>query len=165
MPKATVDVSENYIVMSNSNTTSAAQNLGLLLARIPLGLYFAIDGYSRIAAPGGVSAFVKDNLGSTMRFMPEAVARGYLSALPYLEILVAIMLVFGLFQRFGAVLAAGALVMFTLTTGVNHWMAGPPFNQCLIFLGLTVALLTIGPGKISADNVFFKPKKKPAHQG
>ena len=144
-------------------TSSAAQSLGLLFARVPLGLYFGISGYNKIVATGGVTAFVNENLVSAMRFFPEHVARGYLTALPFAELLVAALLLFGLFQRIGAFLAAATLVIFTLTTGVK-WMQGPPFNQSIIFLGLTLVLLTMGPGKLSADGLLFskKPAAKPA---
>ena len=96
--------------------------------------------------------------GQGARFLPEGVARGYLTALPFAELLVGGLLLFGLFQRIGALMAALTLVMFTLLSGVK-WMQGPPFNQSIIFLGLALVLLTVGPGKLSCDGLLFSPKK------
>jgi uncharacterized membrane protein YphA (DoxX/SURF4 family) len=144
-------------------SSPAAQNLGLFLARVPLGMYFAIDGLSRIHGPGGVTGFVSANVATTSRVLPEAMARGYLTALPFAELLIGLMLAVGLYQRLGAFVAAIALGLVALTTGPNKWVYGPPFNQYLIFLGLAITLLTVGPGKLSADAMLFgnKKKKKP----
>ena len=61
----------------------------------------------------------------------------------------------------GTVMAA--IKLPSLLSGVK-WMQGPPFNQSIIFLGLTLVLLTMGPGKLSADGLLFskKPAGKPA---
>jgi uncharacterized membrane protein YphA (DoxX/SURF4 family) len=150
--------------MKNPMASTAAQSLSLLLARVPLGLYFGLAGYSKIVAHEGVGGFVTANLPTAMKYVPEHVARGYLTALPFAELLVAALLLFGLFQRIGALLASAMLVSIVLATGVK-WMQGPPFNQAIIFLGLALVLLSVGPGKLSADGLLFsnkKPSGKPA---
>jgi uncharacterized membrane protein YphA (DoxX/SURF4 family) len=143
-------------------TSPAAQSFSLLLARVPLGLYIGISGYQQITAPGGIGGFVKEHIATAMQYMPENIARGYLTAMPFAELLVAALLLFGLFQRIGALMAVCVLLSVVLATGVN-WMQGSPFNQSIVFLGLSLVLLTAGPGKISADGMLFGAKK-PAHK-
>ena len=149
--------------MKNPLSSPAAQSLSLLLARVPLGLYFGVSGYQKIIAPSGVGGFVNANLDTAMKYMPEHVARGYLTALPFAELLVAALLLFGLFQRIGALMGAAVLVSFVVASGVR-WNQGSPFNQSIILLGLTLVLLTVGPGKLSADGLLFPAGKKAAHK-
>jgi uncharacterized membrane protein YphA (DoxX/SURF4 family) len=146
--------------MKNPITSPAAQSLSLLLARVPLGVYFAVSGYHQIMSTGGVSEFVRSHLSATMQYMPEGVARGYLTAMPFAELLVGALLVFGLFQRIGAFMAAGVLFSIVLTSGVRFTATGSTSTQAIVFLGLSLVLLTVGPGKLSADGLLFGGAKK-----
>jgi uncharacterized membrane protein YphA (DoxX/SURF4 family) len=150
--------------MKNPLSSPAAQSLSLLLARVPLGVYFGVSGYHKITAPIGIGGFVNANLDAALKYMPEHVARGYLTALPFAELLVAALLLFGLFQRIGALMGAVVLFSFVMTSGLR-WNQGSPFNQSIILLGLSLVLLTVGPGKLSADGLLFPAGggKKPAH--
>src|SRR4051794_4907199 len=114
--------------MKNPLSSPAAQSLSLLLARVPLGLYFGLSGYQKITAPSGIGGFVRANLDTAMKYMPEHVARGYLTAMPFAELLVSALLLFGLFQRIGALMGAAVLVSFVMASGVR-WNQGSPFNQ------------------------------------
>ena len=135
-------------------------NFGLFLARVPLGLYFGIAGYLKVK--NGLPAFVTTYLPTAQHYLPDGVARGYLNAVPFAEMLVGALLVLGLFTRLGAFLGAVLLVSFTMATGTK-FMEGAPFNSSIVMLGLSLALLTIGPGKLSADMMLFK--RKPAGGG
>jgi uncharacterized membrane protein YphA (DoxX/SURF4 family) len=142
--------------MRNPLSSPAAMNFGLFLARVPLGLYFALSGFTKVK--NGLAAYVAANLGTAQQYMPEGVARGYLNALPFAEIFVGGLLVLGLFTRIGAFMATLILACYVWAIGVN-WMNGTtPFNNAIVPLGLSIALLTIGPGKLSADMMLFKPK-------
>jgi len=109
-----------------------------------------------------VSGFVAANLATASRYMPVNVAHGYLTALPFAELLAAALLFFGLYQRIGALLAAALMASIVIATGVK-WMQGTtPFDPCLVFLGLALLLLSTGPGKLSFDAAMSAASQKKA---
>jgi uncharacterized membrane protein YphA (DoxX/SURF4 family) len=136
-------------------------NFGLFLARVPLGLYFGLSGFMKVKT--GLGLYVASNLSTAQQYMPEGVARGYLNALPFAEIFVGALLVLGLFTRIGAFLATAILACYVWATGVHCMNGTTPFNNAIVPLGLSIALLTVGPGKLSADMLLFK--RKPAGGG
>src|SRR5436190_8356627 len=146
--------------MKNPIASPNAQNLGLFLAGVPLGVFIGVGGYTTVTC--GLKNYVDANVADALRFLPSAVARGYLAAVPFAEIFVGALVVFGLFTRIGAFLGSLLLVGFTLTGGVK-WMQAGPFNQNIVFLGMALALMTIGPGKLSADGLMFGPKGEKKH--
>jgi uncharacterized membrane protein YphA (DoxX/SURF4 family) len=131
-------------------------NLGLLLIRVPFGVYFAIAGVNKVR--GGVGGFVGGSSGMIPPFLPESIGRAYLYAVPWAELLLGVMLVLGVFTRTAAFLAALMVFSFTVAvTGIGD--GGKPFNANLIFIALLLAVTMLGPGGISVDARV--PKKKP----
>jgi uncharacterized membrane protein YphA (DoxX/SURF4 family) len=129
-------------------------DLGLLFVRVPFGLFFAIAGLNKIK--GGVSAFASGAMGTIPSYMPTALGKAYLYAVPWAELVVGAMLVIGLFTRFNAFIAALMVTSFTVAvTGI--WDGGKPFNANLIFIGVCLGLALIGPGRFSADA--FLPRR------
>jgi uncharacterized membrane protein YphA (DoxX/SURF4 family) len=137
---------------------SHAANLGLLFARIPLGLYFVLAGIGKFTADGGASSFVESNMADAMKFMPENIARNYLTALPYAEIAIGAFLIMGLVTRVVAALAVLLLVSFTLgKTGVR--MPPLPFHPNLLLLGMALCLTLCGGGWIGVDGLIFRRRR------
>ena len=131
-------------------------NLGLLLLRVPFGVYLAIAGINKVR--GGVGGFVSHGVESIPPFLPEAIGRAYLYAVPWAELLLGIMLVLGVFTRMAGFLAA--LMVFSFTVAVTGIGDPPkPFNANLIYIGLLLAVAMLGPGAISVDARV--PRKKP----
>ncbi|HEY7090522.1 MAG TPA: DoxX family protein [Tepidisphaeraceae bacterium] len=143
--------------MASPLNSTAAASLGLLCARVPMGVYFALAGLHKIT--GGIGKFVDGTIGLATKVMPEQLGRAFLTALPFAELLVGISLVFGLLGRLGGLVGSLLLISFLIAaTGVAPGSSGGPFHPNLVFLGVALLVLFAGPGKISLDNVIFKPK-------
>lgn len=147
---------------------SRNHDLALILLRVPIGLYFALAGYNKIAGPG-VVGFVSSNIENASRFMPPAVGKAYLFSLPFVELLVGLMLIVGMFTRVSAVLVFLMLVSFIIAaTGVSANIAGvvgsggPPFHANVVFLFLALAILILGPGRWAMDQLL---RNRPAGHG
>ena len=151
--------------MRNPIASSASTSLGLLLARVPLGAYFVLAGFSKFTAPGGVKAFVSHFAGAVPAWVPPVAGKYYLQAVPYAEILVGASLVLGVAGRLGGLLASLMLTSFIIAvTGVRA--ANLPFQPNVIFLGVALLVLLAGPGTVSMDRVMWgKPKRDGAGGG
>jgi uncharacterized membrane protein YphA (DoxX/SURF4 family) len=145
---------------------SPAASMGLLVARIPIGAYFIKAGIGKFTMqPNGVGSFVDHHLADAMKFLPEQWARMYLGALPYIEISLGVLLIAGLLTRAAALLMSLLLISFTL--GAAPHASGRfsdsvvlPFHPNLVFLGITLALMLCGPGRISIDGLLFRPRRR-----
>jgi thiosulfate dehydrogenase (quinone) large subunit len=137
---------------------STAASVGLLLARVPLGLYFILAGMGKfLYYPGGAAAFVQDNMPNAVKFMSENVARTYLTSLPYAEIALGAFLIMGLVTRVIAACMALLLISFTIANGIR--VPNLPFHPNLVYLGLAMALTLCGGGWISVDGLLFRPRR------
>src|SRR3954470_8330545 len=100
--------------MPNPLKSEQSSSIGLLLARLPLGLTLAYAGISKFRQPGGVGQFVDENLSRVPTFMPEKFGTYYLHAVPYAEVVLGAMLVAGLLTRVSGFLAALMLISFAI---------------------------------------------------
>ena len=136
-----------------------AADLALLLARIPLGAYFMLAGVNKVKA--GTAEFVSGAAGSIPEFLPTFLGRGYLHALPWMEIVVGVCLILGLFTRFTGLLMSLMLTSFMIAvTGVKP-AGGGPFHYNLVYLGLALCFMLVGPGRLSIDALWPARRKKP----
>src|SRR4051794_41917475 len=80
-----------------SPPSEGSANLGLFLARVPLGAWLLLSGFSRFAGKsGGVEVFVRKSLAVMPAWMPAAAGRPYLLAVPYAEIVLGAALILGI---------------------------------------------------------------------
>jgi len=122
-----------------------------------MGAFMMIYGTFKIR--GGVQNFVHSQLGNIPAWSPHDWGREYLQAVPYLEIVVGAMLVFGFLGRLAGLV--GALMMITFTIGVTGWQPkGTPFTPNFIYLGVFLMIFLVGPGRFSVDGALFKTKSK-----
>jgi uncharacterized membrane protein YphA (DoxX/SURF4 family) len=157
---------EIRMALESSTTTtvtrySMATSLGLLFARIPLGSYFIFASAAKLRM--GVDTFVNLQLQSAMKFLPEHLARTYLTYLPWVELSVGILLILGLLTRFVAAIMVLLLISFTLHTGVSGTLAPEvklPFHPNLVYLGVALAVMLCGPGWLSLDGLIFRPRRR-----
>jgi uncharacterized membrane protein YphA (DoxX/SURF4 family) len=142
--------------MKNPLATDLSSNLGLLMARIPLGLYFALAGYAHFKTQNFATQYV----AALPNWMPSEARTGYSSVLPFIEIAVGVLLIVGLTTRVGGMLAAGITALLVAGMGLS-WEANPNASQyhLLMMLGLSVVLLCVGGGKFTLDNFLFNKKK------
>src|SRR5436190_2903125 len=136
-----------------SNHTRA--NIGLFLARIPLGAYFLLAGLHKIT--GGVSGFVSFASKNLPPWMPPALGKAYLYSLPFVELITGAMVILGIFTRFNAFIQSLILISILIAMGVYD-KAGGPFHPNLVFLGLALMLAVVGGGDWSVDRMMGKKK-------
>jgi uncharacterized membrane protein YphA (DoxX/SURF4 family) len=136
--------------------TYPAASVGLMLARVPLGLYFIFAGISKFTHEGGHAAFVQNYMPAATKYMSDSLAHTYLTSLPYAEIALGAFLVMGLVTRVVAACMALLLISFTIAMGVTY--PNLPFHPNLVYLGLALALVLCGGGWISVDGLLFRPR-------
>ena len=148
--------------MSTKSTSPAAsamsQNLGLLLARLPLGAYLLFVGYTHVT--GGLANFANHNDFYLNHMMPPAVAGGLLRAVPVLELAAGAFLILGIFSRTGGLLASLALVTVLVSMWDLHGRDGMPFNPLLILCGFALYLGLAGSGGLSLDRLVWGKGKR-----
>src|SRR5437764_10262345 len=140
--------------MPNPLHSARSANLGLLLARLPVGVLFCLAGYQKVAHIG-VSKFVAENSDKVPHYMPAWFGKPFLTGLPFMEIVLGATVVIGLFTRLSGLLLSCLLVSFIMITGVHDGSGGWPFNPNFLFLGTALMLLFAGGGGISMDRKLF----------
>jgi uncharacterized membrane protein YphA (DoxX/SURF4 family) len=140
-----------------------SSNLGLLLARLPVGVFVAIAGFDKVAKTG-LQAFVTANISSVPPSIPVELGRAYLYALPFAEMLVGSLMFLGWFTRAAGLVASLLLISFMIAVTGIGWNKGTPFHMNVILLGVTLMLMLSGPGALGLDHAHFKrggdkPKK------
>jgi uncharacterized membrane protein YphA (DoxX/SURF4 family) len=142
--------------MKNPLASDLSSNLGLLLARVPLGLYFALAGYAHFKTQNFATQYV----AALPTWMPPEAGKGYSSVLPFVEMAVGGLLLLGLTTRLGGLLAA--VITGVVVAAAGFKLYPDSGHQMLVMLGLSILLLCLGGGKFTLDNLLFN-KKKPAH--
>jgi uncharacterized membrane protein YphA (DoxX/SURF4 family) len=140
----------------------------LLFARVPFGIYFWLAGYNKIAGVG-VGNFVSSNVDNAAQFMGPLLGKAYLTALPFVELLVGLALIAGVFTRTAAVIAMLMLVSFIMATGglklnmakIADAGGGEPFSKNVIFATLAIAIALLGPGRFAFSLQRSKSKATP----
>jgi len=161
--------------MTNPLKTLFAEDLALLLARVPLGAYFAMAGYSKVFTIGA-KAFAEKNAAMWPTVLPAELGTVYLTALPFVELLAGLMLIFGLFGRLAGGLVFLMLLSIIIAVGTsanpdpNAFVAffkdpatpNRPFHANFIFLGAALVVTVMGSGGFSVDRFLFRGAGKPA---
>ena len=133
---------------------STPENLGLLLARLPLGAYLLFVGYTGLS--GGLGHFASGHQGSLGQVLPSGVAAGLLKAVPVTELAAGAFLVLGIFSRTGGLLATAAFVTLLVAASDLRDRTGEmPFNPLLILAGFAAYLCVSGSGGLSVDRVVW----------
>lgn len=149
--------------MKNPLKSDVSASLGMLLARLPVGAFFLIAGYGKLR--GGIENFAKavGPSATPPPWVPPGSVDTYLHVLPFLEVAVGALLLLGLLTRVGALIASlmvlSFIVGYTHLHGVSPNDQALPFHPNLIYLGVLLALVFVGPGRFSLDGVLFGRKK------
>jgi uncharacterized membrane protein YphA (DoxX/SURF4 family) len=159
-------------VESSSSTTttiihpSSPASIGLLLARVPLGLYFIMAAIQKFRMEKGVAGWVEYATPLATKYMSDSLARNYLNALPYAELVLGLFLIAGLLTRFTAAVIALLLISFTIALGAAaaFGQLNPqtklPFHPNIVFIGTALAIMLCGPGWMSVDGLLFRPRRR-----
>ena len=142
--------------MANPFKSEKSTSLGLLFARLPIGILFLLQGWNKVKNIG-VNTFVAEHLPLVPKYMPPWFPKLYLTAVPIAELTFGAFFVLGLMTRVAGFFVSAMLVSFVVALGTYRdplWIEHPNF----IYLGATLLLLFAGPGRISVDNLLFGKK-------
>lgn len=154
----------------------ATGDAAALILRVVAGAIFIPHGWSKIAGEGGAAAFAADIAASYN--IPTFF--GYAAA--YSEVIGAVLLILGLVTRLDAFLLACTMAVAAFIVQLPEALYEVPADAIKTFVvlraielplalfAICVAILLIGPGRVSLDHLFgiedrvraFLPKKKAA---
>src|SRR5262245_30473817 len=144
--------------MRNPLTSPLSTSFGIFLVRVPIGALFIMAGFMKFRMEGGLSGFVNMALPMSKNYMPEALGKTYLYMLPFVELLVGVMILLGLFTRFAALIAALIMISIMMAvTGVK--MPDGSYHSNLFIFIMTLMLVFTGSGQLSLDSVIGKSSK------
>lgn len=129
------------------------QNVAYLLCRIAIGTSLFGHGLVRMPILSGFSAWMTGQFEESI--LPQFVVTPFSYLLPFLELIVGVLLLMGLFTR--QALIGGALVMCALvfgSTAIQQWEAIP--SQLIHIAFLTFLLSNIDRNNYTLDNLFKK---------
>jgi thiosulfate dehydrogenase (quinone) large subunit len=126
------------------------KSLAYALLRIAFGINFA--GHGLIRLYNGVGAFAHATAEHLAKSpLPQSVTLGFSYAIPFLEAILGLVLIFGIFTR--AALVAGAVFMMFLTIGVAADQRWDLASQQLIYsIVFFVLLFLIEHNAFALDN-------------
>jgi uncharacterized membrane protein YphA (DoxX/SURF4 family) len=147
--------------MKSTCDCDAGRTIGMLFARLPLGLSLAHTGFKKIHDTG-VEKWVSDHVEQVPSYMPHGFGNLYLHAVPYAEVGLGALLVVGLLSRVSGLLTALMLVSFAMA--MNQFVdtsMNLPFKDPIVYACFALIVLFAGPGKLSIDALLF-PTRRPA---
>lgn len=136
--------------------TRSNAGLGMTVLRIILGITFMMHGSQKL-----FGAFGGGGLDGTAKFMTSlGLEPGYLMAVLAAlgEFGGGLLLILGLFTRFGALLTAfiSVVAIFSVHISKGFFMSGGGYEFALILLAASIAVLIEGAGKCSIDKMIAK---------
>lgn len=133
--------------------TATNAGIGITILRVVLGITFMMHGAQKV-----FGAFGGGGLEGTAKFMTSlGLEPGYLMAVlaGFGEFGGGLLLVVGLFSRFGAFLTAiiSLVAMLSVHISKGFFMSGGGYEFTLVLLAASLAVLIEGAGKFSLDRV------------
>lgn len=124
--------------------------LAYLMARLSLGISMLTHGLVRLPKIDAFSTWMSGLFKASM--LPEVLVRPFSYALPFLEFLVGILLIAGLFTRFGLLLGGCVMLMLLFGTGmIENWDAIP--SQIIHSTFFAVLLAFMAHNRFSVDTL------------
>ena len=159
--------------MNNPLRSEASVGLGLLAARLPLGVMFVLSGVAKFrlahpdGRPGGVAHYVDTVKSQLPHYIPPDAGERFLAIVPYAQAGLGVLLIAGLLTRvsgLGAVLlsAAFGLILGFVDRGAVD--ASGFLTEPTKFLAYALVALLAGPGMFSVDRLLFgRPADRSKH--
>jgi len=134
------------------------KSLAYALLRISLGINFAGHGLIRIY--NGVATFAQTTAEHLAKSpLPHSFTHGFSYAIPFLEAVLGLMLILGIFTRYA--LICGAVFMMALTLGVTanqQW--GIASQQLLYSVVFFLLLFLLEHNSLALDNALGRTSKR-----
>lgn len=130
-----------------------SSGLGLLLIRIPLGVFFAWAGVNKLTSEGGVGGFVDFAKGMVPDWAQgfDQYMDMYLQSIPYAEVALGALLVLGAFTRLSGLLIALMITSFSLASGAFTEQPHGIFHPNILMIAMAAGLMFTGAGPLSVD--------------
>jgi uncharacterized membrane protein YphA (DoxX/SURF4 family) len=144
--------------MRNPLQSESSKGLGLLAARLPLGVVFVLAGVEKFRSVGGIAQYVRDHVGALPACVPPETAERFLTAVPYAQLALGTLLAVGLLTRISGLLAALLSLAFVTTAGfvnTDYPEATKLFPEPTRYLFLSLVTFFAGPGMFSIDRLLF----------
>lgn len=135
--------------------------LPILVARVSLGLFFAVSGYNKLFVPEKHADLIQLMTDIGIPF-PAFMAL----FLACVEFFGGLLLMLGLFSTFCAIALTIAMIVAIVTVEIEHvipkgigpldWMSWFLYLPQVMYIILFVWLMTTGPGKLSLDYLLAK---------
>ena len=135
--------------------------LPILVARVSLGLFFAVSGYNKLFVPEKHADLIQLMTDIGIPF-PAFMAL----FLACVEFFGGLLLMLGLFTAFCAIALTIAMIVAIVTVEIEHvipkgigpldWMSWFLYLPQVMYIILFVWLMTTGPGKLSLDYLLAK---------
>lgn len=131
-----------------------------IILRLTLGITFLLNGSNQIMQGVTVSGY---NLSTLMQNLSPQFAN-WAYYLAFLQVVIGVMLVFGVVTRFSAILAIAWNVFFILLSPLflkNPLIALLQLNQIVAQIGVAIAVYLVAAPSMSLDKFFFpfRPQK------
>jgi len=126
--------------------SAASFNVAMLILRVVLGLILVSHGYSKLVKfPGLKDKFMNFlQLGSTTSLV----------LIIFAEFFCGILIILGMFTRLAAIpIIIGMAVVFFVASNAHLFAEG---ERGGMYLAAAIALLLVGPGKVSVDGMMQK---------
>ena len=138
--------------MKNFFASELATNIGVLVARLAVGMQLVMAGYAHFDQ--GVSRFASSNAPNVPRWIGSDAATGYSSCLPFLEMAAGGMLVLGITTRLGGLLSAIIATVVLAAHRFNFTDSHLP-----VYVAVSILLLCLGGGRFTIDRLIPRPKR------
>lgn len=145
--------------MANPFKSDFSSGLGLLAARVPLGVAFVLSSIEKFRLPGGVGQYVTETVSSVPQYVPADVAEKFLTGVPYAQLGLGVLVFTGLLTRLSAF---GALLL-SIAFGMIHGFYDPShagnamdkISSPAIYACFALTAFFAGPGMFSVDRLLF----------
>jgi uncharacterized membrane protein YphA (DoxX/SURF4 family) len=156
---ASTDTNTKGPPMSETSKPCGCLDFMLLLNRISMGTILVLLGAIKLKK--GLENFVTGDFAYYKPgWLPDALARPYAYAIPFLEIVLGAALVLGLFTRCVAPVLVLMILSFTIAMAtLNGFGLEPKQMQVytnVLYMTLLLLLMTTGGGRFSLHAVLFK---------
>ena len=135
--------------------------LPILVARVSLGLFFAVSGYNKLFIPEKHADLIQLMTDIGLPF--PAFTALFLACVEFFG---GLLLMLGLFTTFCAIALTIAMIVAIITVEIDHvipkgigpldWMSWFLYLPQVMYVILFVWLMTTGPGKLSLDYLLAK---------